>query len=59
MDLRGTHFQLIMYNLTANKVFSIMSVLNSMPAAWLLFIRTVNIAPGKVIRATRTLLGKN
>ena len=45
MDLSGTHFQLIIYNLTANKVFSILNVINSMPAAWRLLIRTANIAP--------------
>ena len=45
MDLSGTHFQLIMYDLTANKVFSILNVINSMPAAWRLLIRTGNIAP--------------
>ena len=42
----GAYFQLIMYNLTMNKVFSFMlSVINSMPAAWRLLIRTANIAP--------------
>ena len=45
MYLSGTHFQLIIYNLTANKVFSILNVINSMPAAWRLLIRTANIAP--------------
>ena len=45
MYLSGTHFQLIIYNLTANKVFSILNVISSMPAAWRLLIRTANIAP--------------
>ena len=41
----GTYFLLIMYNLTLNKVFSLwVHVINSMPAAWRLLIRTANIA---------------
>ena len=34
-----------MHNLTLNKSLFIMSVINSIPAAWRLLIRTVNIAP--------------
>ena len=34
-----------MHNLTLNKSFFIMSVINSMLAAWRLLIRTANIAP--------------
>ena len=40
----GTDFQLMMKNLTLNKVVSL-SVINSMPAAWRLLIRAANIAP--------------
>ena len=41
----GTYFQLMMKQLNPEQSFFIMSVINSMPAAWRLLIRTANIAP--------------
>ena len=42
----GAYFLLVMYNLyNPEQSFFIMSVINSMPAAWRLLIRTANIAP--------------
>ena len=40
----GTYFQLMMKQLNPEQSFFIMSIINSMPAAWRLLIRTANIA---------------